>query len=267
MKKTLFLLLIIFSSFNLFASDFCTRTQGDLKTLLYDQTSRISFRNSGGLINGGVCWWHSRLQRSSSYLVQFRPDSNRPTPPELNLILNSLRTMNKTVIIPGYSDFKTFSHDYKNEVQAMLDSWQKSDGFFNFVWVRGISGKSELEPRAMQVQMNNVYDYYKSTQTPLWVMAQIKGITSHSLLILHMVQNANGYSMKVIDSNHPSETITIYYNIGDRNLRFSGAGYSFVPYVGFQNDFLKIGATLESTCGGTSKMIDITAIKPGDLEL
>ena len=267
MNKTLLFLTISLLSLNLFASDFCTRNQSDFKTLLSAESSRIAFRNNGGLLGGGVCWWHNRLQRSSAYLVQFRPESNRPTAPELSLILNSLRSMNKTVIIGGYSDFQTFSHDYKNDIQAMLESWQKADGFFNFAWMRGISGRSELEPKAMRAQMDKVYDFYKSTQTPLWIMAQIKGITSHSLLITHMVQTGSGYSLNVIDSNHPLETITIDYHDGDRNLQADGEDYTFVPYVGFQNDFVKISAALKTTCSSLVEVLDVSALRAGDVEL
>lgn len=267
MNKTLLFLSLIFISLNIHAGEFCARTQSDMKTLLSDQSSRISFENAGGLFNGGVCWWHSRLQRSSAYLVQFRPAGNRPTAPELNVILNSLRSMNRTVVIPGYSDFETFSHDYKKEIQAMLNSWQKADGFFNFEWMRGISGKSELEPRAMRAQMDGVYKHYKNSPTPLWVMAQIKGITSHSLLILQMVQNDTGYSMNVIDSNHPQDTIRIDYHDGDRNLHATGESYSFVPYVGFQNDFVKLSAALKTACGGLTEGLDLSNVEAGDVEL
>lgn len=175
--------------------------------------------------------------------------------------------MNKTVIIPGYSDFETFSHDYKKEIQALLNDWQKKDGFFNFEWMRGISGKFELEPSAMRTQMDKVYTHYKNSPTPLWIMAQIKGITSHSLLILKMAQTDTGYSMDVIDSNHPQDTIRIEYNTGDRNLRATGASYSFVPYVGFQNDFVKLSAALKTACGGLTEGLDLSTVEEGDVEL
>jgi hypothetical protein len=267
MNKTLLFFSLLFLSLNIYAGDFCARTQGDLKTLLSDKSSRIEFENNGGLFNGGVCWWHSRLQRSSAYLVQFRPDRNRPTTPELNVILNSLRVMDKTVAIPGYSDFETFSHDYKSQIQAMLNDWQKRDGFFNFEWMRGISGRSSLEPAQMRAQMDGVYKHYKSSPTPVWIMAQIKGVTSHSLLVLKMVQNDTGYALDVIDSNHPQDTITIDYHYGDRNLHSTGESYSFVPYVGFQNDFVKISAALKSACGGLTEGLDLSKVEEGDVEI
>ncbi len=267
MNKTLLIFVVFLFSFSSFAGGFCARTQADIKNHLSDQSSRISFKNAGGLFNGGVCWWHARLQRSSAYLVQFRPDRPRPTAQDINVILSALRNMNRAVAIPGYSDFETFSRDYKNEIQYMLNAWQKSDGFFNFEWMRGISGRSELEPNQMRARMDDVYNHYKSSPTPIWIMAQIKGIESHSFLVLKMEQNDLGYSMFVIDSNHPVQTIQIDYHTGDRNLRATGASYSFVPYVGFQNDFVKISAALKATCGGLTDDMNMSDVRPGDVEL
>lgn len=267
MNKTLIILSFYLFSFTSFAGDFCARTQSDMKALLSDTSARISFKNAGGLFNGGVCWWHSRLQRSSAYLVQYRPERPRPTAPELNVILNSLRNMNRTVVIPGYSDFESFTRDYKPQIQAMLNAWQKSDGFFNFEWMRGISGRSALEPSQMKARMQDVYNHYKSSPTPLWIMAQVKGITSHSLLVLRMSQTETGYVMQVIDSNHPQDTVEIVYHEGDRNLRATGEKYSFVPYVGFQNDFVKLSAALKAACGGLTEGLDLSRVEPGEVEL
>ena len=43
-----------------------------------ETTNLMSFKNQGGLFNGGVCWWHSRFQRNIFYLSIFRPDLNKP---------------------------------------------------------------------------------------------------------------------------------------------------------------------------------------------
>lgn len=241
-------LILLLACPNLFASEsnICSRGQNDIKIQLQDTSSRISFKNGGGLINGGVCWWHSRLQRSSAWLVQFEPERNPPSKPELQKIIHSLRVMNQIVRIPGYRDFETFSRDYKKELQAMLESWQREDGFLNFEWIRGISGKHSLPPGKMQIQMDSVYDFFKKSPAPVWIMAQIKGITSHSFLLLDMIQNEHGYDLYIIDSNHPQETLKIEYYIGDGHLK--NDDYTFVPYVGFQNDFKKIFKALSANC-------------------
>lgn len=174
--------------------------------------------------------------------------------------------MKKVVTIPGYSDFYTFTRDHKKEVQGLLNLWQKEDGFLNMEWMRGISGQSNLGPAEMQARMNNVYTHYKSSPTPLWIMAQIKGITSHSLLIVDMLQTANGFDLSVIDSNHPDTTMSVSYNLGDRALRIVGEDYSFVPYVGFQKDFHKISAALKTECKGFIEPLDVNELRDGEIE-
>lgn len=257
-------LLLLFSLFvpSVYAGDICSRSQADISLNLQESSSRISFKNGGGLINGGVCWWHSRLQRSSAYLVQFRPEKAPPTAPELRKIIHSLRMMNEVVIIPGYSDFYTFSHDYKKQLQAMLEDWQKTDGFLNFEWIRGISGNHQLPAGKMQERMNEVYRFFKKSPAPVWLMAQIKGITSHSLLLHKMKQTERGYVMEVIDSNHPEETLFIEYFVGDSSLK--NDDYTFVPYVGFQNDFVKIFKAISGSC---RESLAFPEIEEGEVEI
>jgi hypothetical protein len=267
MNKLLLLMFSLLTINPLFANEICTRTQSDIKQTLFDVSSRIAFKNNGGLVNGGVCWWHSRLQRSSVYLVRFAPEKKRPVAAEVKNILSALRLMDRIVQIPGYSDFETFSRDFRPEIQKMLNDWQKTDGFFNFQWIRGISGNSSLPPHEMNKRMDTVYKQFKSSPLPVWIMAQIKGITSHSLLIVEMEKNHNGYSLIVIDSNHPQKDIRIDYYSGDRSLRAPGENYSFVPYVGFQNDFNKISRTLKKTCGSLNITKEFENIPRGEIEI
>ena len=234
---------------------------------MFDINSRISFKNTGGLFNGGVCWWHSRLQRSSLYLAKYAPEKPQPTKAELTRIITSLRMMDRVVTIPGYKDFESFSRDYKNEIQQMLNDWQKSDGFFNFQWLRGISGHSSLPANEMIKRMDTVYKQFNSSPVPVWIMAQIKGITSHSLLISAMKKTSNGYELDVIDSNHPLKNIRIEFYEGDTSLRASGENYSFVPYVGFQNDFKKISLALKKSCGSNFLNLNFENIPSGEVEL
>lgn len=264
MKKRL-ALIILFISSSVFSNTLCQRSRPAITEYLKETSSRVAFKNDGGLINGGVCWWHGRLQRSSAYLVRFSPDKNPPSIPELDFILSNLRTFENVVEIPGYADFMTFSRDYEKPLQSMLEAWQKIDGFFNFEWIRGISGKWKLPAGEMIERMDKIYSFQQNTATPLWVMAQMKGITSHSLLIVHMEKSDTGYSLDVIDSNYPLETYKIDYFHGDHFLK-TLEGSKFVPYVGFQNDFRKIFSTLARTCGVQNFNQDIN-IPEGEVEL
>lgn len=265
-KLSLFLIVISFS-FSVYAQPICGRTQADIKTLLTDSSSRISFKNGGGFFNQGVCWWHNRLQRSSAYLVQYRPELPLPTKPEVWNILATLRNMNGSVVIPGYHDFESFTRDWKPQIQGMLNDWQRDDGFFNFEWIRGVSGRSRLDPVAMQARMKNIFDHYKASPAPLWIMAQIKGIESHSFLVLNMSARDNGYDLEVIDSNHPLELLKVEYYVGDVNLKAPKGKYTFVPYAGFQQDFRIISATLIRECGQSKDTASLGNVEDGEIEL
>lgn len=232
-----------------FASDeICSRTESDLSDSLRIEQNRMAFKNAGGLFSGGVCWWHNRLQRSSFYLSSFYPDLPKPSKEEVYTILYHLRYMDQAVHIPGYSDFQTFTKDHQPAIQYVLNQWQRFDGFRNSQWIRGISGHSSLSPNAMQAQMHTVYKFHKESPAPVWLMAQIKGISSHSFLLVSMKSVENGFDLEVIDSNHPLVTGAVKYRFGDTFLREIGEKYTFVPYVGFQNDFRLIGSTLKSYC-------------------
>lgn len=266
MSKLFIFYTLAILSLNLMASDICSRNSEDIRNFLSQTSSRISFKNDGGLFNQGVCWWHNRLQRSSSYLVTFDSHLPRPSRSEVTKILQSLRSMDSVVLIPGYEDFLTFSQDYQKEVQAILDGWQKIDGFYNFEWIRGISGRSSLPADEMKLRMKEVYSFYSTSPAPLWIMAQMKGVTSHSFLILRMFETGNGHQMELIDSNAPQKILTINYVEGETALRSQDGKYAFVPYVGFQNDYKKIVAALKVHCGEKNIVLDIRDLKEGEIE-
>lgn len=227
---------------------FCQRTQTQIHEALSAVEHRLSFKNRGGLINGGVCWWHSRLQRSSLYLARFAPHRPKPNPSQVRGILSALKNMNQVVLIGGYENFLAFSQDHENAIQAMLELWQKEDGIINFQWIRGISGRSELPSPELEIKMRKLHETFLKSPTPVWVMAQMKGITSHAYLIRDMEVLPSGYVLEVIDSNAPDILRYARYQFGDKSLRVEGGKNSFVPYVGFQEDFVRIKKAIESFC-------------------
>lgn len=261
-----YLFLLFFISGQLMAQTICERSQDSQVVDYLQQTySRLSFKNRGGLMNGGVCWWHSRLQRASAFLVEFRPELAPINAQEVPQLLKELKLMKKVVRINGFADFHSFSQRYQPEIQALLEAWQREDGFLNQQWIRGVSGKYELEPMAMKERMDTLYDQFKKSVHPVWIMAQIKGIESHSFLLLKMQQTASGYDLLVIDSNFPLENKVMSYVLGDKFLKHPKDKYSFVPYLGFQKDYLSINGTLDTFCQRSSW--DSRDIVLGEIEL
>lgn len=249
----------------LWAMSLCERLDKGAERYLEHSDSRISFKNDGGLLNGGVCWWHARLQRSSAYLAEFKPTLPRPTSSELKVILRHLKFQNSVVTIPGFNNFSEFTAVYKNEIQSMLEGWQREDGFFNMQWLRGISGQYQLPSEKMKERMNILFDQYVKSPQPIWIMAQIKGIESHSFLVLDMMVTSNGFDLKLIDSNAPQITKTVLYSYGDTFLKHPSDSYSYVPYLGFQKDFQNLQASVNRYCGNA--FLDSSEIPLGEVEV
>jgi len=249
MKKLVILSTLLFSCLPLTgqAKEICNRSRKELFQQFKTDENRIAFENDGGLFNGGVCWWHSRLQRSSVYLARFSPEKQKPTQAEAEAIVNQLAHLSGVVEIPGYQNFYEFSLDHPKIIQHELNQWQKRDGFLNQQWIRGLSGKNHLSADQLKSQMNNIFGQFQKSEPGLWLMVQMKGITSHALLLLNMVKTEQGYLLTTIDSNFPDTTVSFDYHFGDTFLRYGGS--TFVPYAGFQKDMLKINQALEQYCG------------------
>ncbi len=235
--------------------------------MLLRPANRIGFKNQGGLFGGGVCWWHSRIQRSATYLASFDPSLPRPTSAQAKSLVRSLRAMNEIVTTPGYHDLKMFSLNHQKEIQSVLNDWQRDDGFLNFQWIRGISGKSSLSPEKMELRMEKLYNAFKRTPIPLWFMAQVKGITSHAFLLLDMRPTADGHYLEVVDSNYPTKTLIINYRFGDRSLKPSRGKFTFVPYSGFQQDVRKITETLRAHCFESNHLWSLDGLPRGEIEV
>jgi hypothetical protein len=227
--------------------DFCTRSEEVILEDFQSPSFRMGFQNQGGLLNGGTCWWHSRLQRAAVYLTRFRPELPRPDRSGVEKILKDLVHLRKVVEIPGYAGFAEFTRDHQGLVQKELDRWQIRDGFVNQQWIRGLSGRPELPARRLEKRMEKIHRAFKSSKPGLWLMAQMKGITSHALLLLGMEPTGSGYRLRFIDSNFPDETRELEYRRGERALDLGYA--TFVPYVGFRNDLRRIAAAIDSHCG------------------
>jgi hypothetical protein len=175
----------------------------------------------------------------------------------------------RIVTIPGHTDFYSFTSQFPQEVQAVLDLWQKSDGVFHFSWIRGISGISKLDPDLMKKRMDRIFRAYLASPVPIWIMAQIRGISAHSMLIKKMHKSNDGYILWVVDSNRPLATIKLTYTPGEGNLHTPVGNYTFVPYLGFQRDLRQIATNLKGHCGNQLHLDfdDLLNVPLGDIEL
>jgi hypothetical protein len=231
-------LLIQLSSFaSVYDSEICERNNDNVINHLTNSENRLSFRNGGGLFNGGVCWWHSRFERVSAYLMEFRPEDEKLPSNLLKTRLMNLTFMKMTVI-PGYHNLKELSEENKELIQKILNQWQARDGFINQAWIQGIQGKTHLPAEKLKQHMDHIFEIFQKQRKPYFLMLQLPSVVAHAFLLVDMLKTSQGYKLFVIDSNAPGKVITQDYISGTKSLIYKSSPY--VPYLGYAQDFLKI---------------------------
>lgn len=190
-------------------------------------SNRLSFTNHGGLFNGGVCWWHSRLTRSAQYLAVFNPSGLAPTADEAYRLVKRLRD-GRPVTINGYKNLADFSNAHYRAVQKNLEDWQISNGGFGLGFIDGLSGSTTVPATILKKLMDDAFQEFSTKKKALYQVLQLPGVTAHAWLIINMSPRGNGYQFQVIDSNY-LDVQTWSYNEGDTH--FSYGGSSFVNYT------------------------------------
>ncbi len=213
--------------------EYCAKIKDSeyIKSLAYNPNNQHSYSNNGGLANGGVCWWHSMLQRNALYLAVYLPNEPKPSKYEARILISDLIIAGAVVEIPGYSNFFDFTKDFSDEIQSALDTWQLTDGGLMFGWVRGVSGQTKVSPKELKKMMDESYDLVKNKNQIIYQKLQIPGITSHAWLVVDMtkLQEQDGYALEVVDSNYPGHVKRVNYYNGDVDISYSG--WTFVPYT------------------------------------
>ncbi|MGE3609517.1 MAG: hypothetical protein AB7I27_08015 [Bacteriovoracaceae bacterium] len=213
-----------------------------------DPVNLLAIKNNGGLLNGGVCWWHSRFQRNAFYLTIFRPDLPKPkTYQERAKIIRDIRVGQRVVQIPGYTHMEEFSLENKQLIQQELNSWQIYDGVVLNRWVDGLRGRTRVKPEFLAKLMQINYEYVNVQKKIAYQKLQIKGIMSHAWLIVGMRKNENGFDLGIIDSNSPQMTKTYSYKTGDDSFYVKEYG-NFVPYLEFKMEEERLTSVGRSYC-------------------
>ncbi|MBS1961541.1 MAG: hypothetical protein JST04_04955 [Bdellovibrionales bacterium] len=244
-----------------FTGDFCdARTRGTMTATIDkiadDRGMRIAFENDGGLAGGGVCWWHSRLQRAAWYLARFDAMAPAPTRDEAKRLVRRLVSRKEVVTIPGYADFRSFTKDFEPVVQSELNAWQLRDAFINQAYLRGLSGVSHYRhPEKFRARLEKVFTEYNEARARgdvVWVMLQMRGIASHASLIRGMELTPDGgFRIAMVDSNFPDKLVEYVARPGDLELNPSSIqvdDYTSVPYAGFTRDLRRIHRAVERYC-------------------
>jgi hypothetical protein len=230
-------------------NEFCQRFQNNtqIKSMAFDHENFISFKNNGGLFNGGVCWWHSRFQRNALYLTILESNLPKPTESEAKIIIKEIRNSNKTIVIPGYKNFQEFTHENQSLIQKELNAWQLFDGVVLGGWIDGLKGETKIDSELLRNKMNELNDYVAVKNKIGYVKLQIKGITSHAWLIIDSKPETNGLVIGYIDSNWPLQTNEYQYKWGDQSFNLKSYG-DFVPYLEFTREEEKLNSVAQSFC-------------------
>ena len=229
-------------------NEFCLRSGNldNFKQIAADDDNRLSFKNAGGIFGGGVCWWHSRFQRSATYLSVYRPDLSKPTLAQAKDIIHAIRWNDHVVEIPGYATLYDFSKDWHKEIQDELNRWQFRDATLRFAWVRGLWNSPFGNAAKLESIMHRLYTEVEEKSRITYMKLQLKGIPSHAWLILGMEEVPSGYMLQIIDSNF-KDLVHYKYTYGDRTFEYGTYG-SFEPYVEQTKDFSKINTAIHDYC-------------------
>lgn len=248
--NTLLTLLLFLSISQAFGSneEFCAnRSQPKfVKDLTLDLSNLMSFKNHGGIRNGGVCWWHSRFQRAALYLTHYNPSAEKPDLATARQIIRTIRNANDIVEIPGFINFLEFSTHFKNEIQNELEAWQRFESL-RFTWIRGLRGSTHVSAEWMKQLMDNLYQETEVEGNISFQKLQMKGITAHAWLVVSMKKFDNGYDLEIIDSNHQNMTKIYQYRHGDTHLLYKEKS-PFTPYLEHTFEMERIQTAIKEAC-------------------
>lgn len=250
MKTLLFFFLVstVYANPPSSKSQFCQQAAmpGFFVGLSFEPENRMSFRNQGGFLGGGVCWWHSLLQRSAFYLSVFNPELPKPTKAQAQQIVLALASQKYVVEIPGYANFNEFTKDWQNVIQRILNRWQLADGFLRQKWLDHIFKPVSYNPEKFEKQMKAIA-YQVQSNRITWTMLKLEGfIVAHAWLITEAIPEIDGIAFTYIDSNYPGKTLKQKYTYGSKTLptRYGNTA----PYLGRTSDFERIDYAIQNYC-------------------
>lgn len=229
-------------------SEFCAFavTPEKFHRLAEDSWNHMAFRNSGGLFDGGVCWWHSLFQRAAWYLTVYRPDLPKPSLAQAKFIVHQIARGKEVVEIPGFANFFEFSNEHQTLIQKKLEQWQITDGVLKFAWIHGLLAPGSLPPEEMSTHMYDLATQVNETSEIQWVMWQVPGIGAHSSLFLRVHETTEGSRSDIVDSNVPGMIDHLSYREGSSNIQtYLGP---MVPHLGRQKDLRKFATARAHYC-------------------
>lgn len=232
--------------------EFCSKNSDPnyFKSLALDPQNTMGFTNpAAGIGNGGLCWWHSQLQRSSLFLSVYRPDLPKPTDPEeIKHLFEAIMKEEAVVEVPGYSNFNDFTAAWQDTLIQLLADWQISQGVVGFGWIDGVGADSE-SASSLKSAMDDLYDRVENKKEIAYEVLKMPGLVAHAWLVVDMRKtDGGGYELSVLDSNTTSMN-RYDYTPGMTNFEYFGS-IPFVPYLHKTSDLKDYKNLMRNYCEG-----------------
>ena len=182
------------------AADICQMRAEDFLAKAEHPSNLTSNHNTDGNLGTGLCWWHSKLQRSALYLTVFdQPDQPKPTRAEALHILAKLRDLKEVVSVPGFKNWFDFSLAYSHEFYQILNHWEMRD-IAQLQFLKGIRALKETDQVMLQKISDEMNDYKRLT----FVLLKRPLFDAHSWILQSFQLEGSDFKAEFIDSNYPA---------------------------------------------------------------
>ena len=242
---------------------FCDRSLADLTRNMgkFFSEGLLNQTNPDGDFKTGLCWFHTRFQRSATYLADYHPELPKPTDNEAQAIIDKIAAGEQVVTVPGFADLDAFSKAHWGKIERKLNT--KAYGCIaNGDCAKRLGDRSRTSPNDLKARMTNLYDRMLNDPQILFLRikpANTQILMSHSLLVLGMEPirakafpgnplsglTAIGYRLRIQDPNKSSPEY-VNYTFGDTALK--DADTTFVPNEDFDDELVDFKKAITSFC-------------------
>jgi hypothetical protein len=215
---------------------FQNRLASSESRIAFDNEKKYSAFNLVGIdgVKVGICWWHSRFQRSLNYLAVARPlnkGESRMTDQEIRAAINDVINETNVVELRGYKSILEFTEQNKEIILHFLTYWQLTEVPQA---ARGLVGSSKADPENLKTKMHELYKDVMVNKTIQFQVQQLEGIEAHSWIVFGMAKTFKnkkwvGYTILAVDSERATSVDVVHYTFGDTQI--GTVKNSYVPYT------------------------------------
>ncbi len=224
--------------------------------------NRLSFQSYGEIfgVNTGLCWWHSRFNRSALYLSIVRPllpGEKEMTDAEAIETVRTIFANKRVVTIRGFNNIFEFSARFQDLIVKELSNWAERETI-QFGWIKAIRQGSS-EPAQLKESMDDLYKQVHDNGLVAYQMLKpSEFIGAHSWLVYEMERilvsdnKIVGYRLHVVDPGAQQRDKVVEYHFGEIAVDSGIIGFGNIrPYTQYEDDFPRIAAAMLEKCNPT----------------